>query len=166
MFKDPMILVAKLISGGQTGADRGGLEAALDLGIAHGGWCPKGRMSEDGTVPECFLLQETLSDKYPARTAANVREADATLVMSMGGIFDRGTGLTLKLIERMQKPYIRLNLRSMFRNEQIKRVREWLEELVIKLGRPAVINIAGPRESRVPGLQAAVKALLIDVLKA
>jgi hypothetical protein len=68
-------MVERIISGGQTGADRGGLTAAIKLGIPHGGWCPKGRRAEDGQVPACYHLEETGSSSYQARTKRNVLEA-------------------------------------------------------------------------------------------
>jgi len=63
-----MSSIAKIISGGQTGADRGGLDAALDSAVPYGGWCPKGRISEDGVIPAHYNLVETKSTAYPART--------------------------------------------------------------------------------------------------
>src|SRR5208283_1924431 len=68
--------VERVISGGQTGADRGGLDAAIDLGLSHGGFCPKGRRAEDGTIPKRYKLEETASADYADRTRKNVKTAD------------------------------------------------------------------------------------------
>ncbi len=65
----------KIISGGQTGVDRGALDAAIALGMEHGGWCPQGRQAEDGRIPDCYRLEETDSPDYPVRTERNVLEA-------------------------------------------------------------------------------------------
>ena len=80
MAKRPL----KIISGGQTGADRGGLDAAMDLGIEHGGWCPKGRRAEDGRIPDRYTLEETTSTDYTVRTEKNVEWADGTVVFTFG----------------------------------------------------------------------------------
>ena len=74
----------KIISGGQTGVDRGALDAALHLGVAAGGWCPKGRLAEDGPIPARYPLAETGSAAYEERTALNVMDADATLILASG----------------------------------------------------------------------------------
>ena len=74
----------RIISGGQTGVDRGALEAAIALGIPHGGWCPLGRSAEDGVIPARYQLQETDSPQYAVRTEWNVRDADGTLILSWG----------------------------------------------------------------------------------
>jgi predicted Rossmann-fold nucleotide-binding protein len=84
----------KVISGGQTGVDRAALDAALTLGIHCGGFCPKGRKSEDGTIPEKYPLVETLNDNYSERTERNVKTADGTLILIAGNP-DRGTQLTI-----------------------------------------------------------------------
>jgi len=85
-----------IISGGQTGVDRGALDAAARLGIAHGGWCPRGRRAEDGEIPERYRLRETPSRRYAQRTAWNVRDSDATLVLIEGDLAG-GTALTVRL---------------------------------------------------------------------
>ncbi len=73
----------KIVSGGQTGADRAALDFAIDHGIPHGGWCPRGRKCEDGTIADCYKLNETPSAEYPQRTEWNVRDSDGTVVFSM-----------------------------------------------------------------------------------
>src|SRR2546423_13574935 len=68
----------KIVSGGQTGADRAALDFALAHKIPQGGWCPKGRRAEDGVIEPCYRLVETPSSRYSQRTAWNVRDSDAT----------------------------------------------------------------------------------------
>ena len=77
-------MIKKIISGGQTGVDRAALDAALELGIEVGGWCPKGRLAEDGTVPDKYPLKEMDTNAYPARTEQNVIDSDGTLIIFWG----------------------------------------------------------------------------------
>ena len=155
----------KIISGGQTGVDQGGLDAAIALGIPHGGTCPKGRKSESGRIPDRFQLTEGWSDKYPPRTRMNIQDADGTLILVHGtnGLArSRGTTLTLELCRSMRKPVHAANPR---RPEHVDQVVSWVLELERKSegvpgwlpelsqgDRPLVINVAGPRESMAPGI--------------
>src|ERR1700730_12095061 len=96
-------MIEKIISGGQTGVDRAALDVALTLGIACGGWCPRGRRAEDGQIPPEYPLPETPTDESPRRTEWNVRDSDGTLILTRGAP-DRGTALTAKLANRQAKP--------------------------------------------------------------
>jgi putative molybdenum carrier protein len=136
-------MIEKLISGGQTGVDRAALDFALQLGIACGGWCPKGRRAEDGVIPPSYPLQETPTEEYPERTEWNVRDADGTLILTRGTP-DRGTALTVKLAKRMKKPFYVVDLSQPAFPEA---VRAWLQENAIR-----VLNVAGPRESSQKGI--------------
>jgi hypothetical protein len=129
-------MFTKLISGGQTGVDRAALDVALELGLPCGGWCPKGRRAEDGPLPERYLLRETASDAYPARTARNVREADCTLILTRGEP-DRGTALTARLAEQHGKPLLTLDLTKHPDPEQVL---AWAAVHGVQ-----VVNVAGPR---------------------
>src|SRR5947209_13063019 len=97
-------MVAKIVSGGQTGVDRAALDVALELGLPCGGWCPRGRRAEDGPLPARYPLTETSWEGYPQRTRWNVRDSDGTLILTRGQP-DRGTALTIKLAQRLGKPY-------------------------------------------------------------
>ncbi len=154
-------IVYKIISGGQTGADRGGLDAAIELGLQHGGFCPKGRRAEDGIIPLIYNLVETEDTSYPKRTIRNVHSADATIVISDNGLFDKGTKLTLDLCKNLN--FCKIDLRN--KDSATPKLNEWLRLLSNKLNKEICINIAGPRESRVPGLQENTKNFLLDVLK-
>ena len=79
-----MTTIAKIISGGQTGVDRAALDVAIQLGIPHGGWCPRGRRSEDGCIPLCYDLTETTTDDYRERTRLNIQDAHGTLILTVG----------------------------------------------------------------------------------
>jgi len=143
-----------IVSGGQTGADRGALDAALEAGVPCGGWCPRGRQAEDGTIPERYPLRETPTAEYPQRTAWNVRDSDGTAILHHGKV-DRGTALTERLARRQHRPVIILDVRE----AKPRDLADWIEKEKIRR-----LNVAGPRESRVPGLQAAVAAFLRETL--
>src|SRR5260221_10992589 len=102
-------MFTRIVSGGQTGVDRAALDVALEQGIACGGWCPRGRRAEDGPLDERYPLQETPWDGYPQRTEWNVRDSDATLILSRGTP-DRGTALTEDIARRRKKPDLAVDL--------------------------------------------------------
>ena len=77
-------MIKKIISGGQTGADQAGLEAAIELGIAHGGWIPKGRKTEDGPLPAKYKLKEMGTTSYPKRTEQNILDSEGTVIYNVG----------------------------------------------------------------------------------
>src|SRR4030042_6079458 len=95
----------KILSGGQTGADRSALDVAIALGISHGGWCPRGRLAEDGRIPDRYQLRETDYREYAVRTEQNVVDSDATLILC-SGVLSGGTELTLRLAERHHGPHL------------------------------------------------------------
>jgi Circularly permutated YpsA SLOG family len=97
-----------IVSGGQTGADRAALDFTIDHGLAHDGWCPRGRRAEDGPLDERYQLRETTSQKYDQRTRWNVRDSDATVVFSMARQVQGGTALTIELAERSGRPWLHL----------------------------------------------------------
>jgi hypothetical protein len=144
-------LLARLVSGGQTGVDRAALDVALALGIPCGGWCPRGRRAEDAPLPERYPLSETPSADYTQRTEWNVRDSDGTLVLAPGPP-DGGSALTLELAERLRRPSLAVDPRDLARIEE---VREWLERQRVR-----TLNVAGPRESRVPGAYDAARRFL------
>ena len=139
-----MLTKIKIISGGQTGIDRGALEAARCLGIPHGGWCPRGRIAEDGRIPEQYELQETDSPDYTVRTEKNVRESDATLIFCRGSL-SGGTLLTYRIADQHNRPCKVVDLNEPLDSRDIL---IWLED-----NRVATLNVAGPRESQSPGIE-------------
>jgi len=142
----------RILSGGQTGVDRAALDAAMLLGIAHGGWCPRGRPAEDGAIPAKYELKEMSSSHYSDRTERNVLDSDATLILHQGEI-GGGTLLTQKLAERHGRPWLAVNLNTPACKVEVHR---WLQTHSVK-----TLNIAGPRESQNPGIgQLAQKYLL------
>lgn len=150
----PTFWPERIVSGGQTGVDRGALEAAIALGIAHGGWCPRGRLAEDGSIPSRYDLVENESSNYKVRTTQNVEDSDATLILHKRPL-SGGTLLTKRVAARLHKPYASFEIDD--RNAD--RIRDWMQEI-----RPLVLNIAGPRESLEPGIEIESAEFLIRVL--
>jgi hypothetical protein len=152
--------VRRIVSGGQTGVDRAALEFGRRVGIPIGGWCPAGGRAEDLTEPPGLLavfpeLRETPSADANERTRWNVRDSDATLVLTRGGVVSAGTARTIEIVEELGRPHLVADVTDE------GAVRRWLEELPGE----AVLNIAGPRESQAPGIQADADALLDAVLR-
>ncbi len=145
-----------LISGGQTGVDRGALDAAMELGIPHGGWCPRGRLAEDGTIPERYQLRESHSSEYPVRTEQNVLQSDATLILCRGSPTG-GTELTLRLAQQHGRPHFVVDLD---RAPDPTAVRRWLEEQRVER-----LNVAGPRDSQFPGIGTLAREFLVCVFR-
>ena len=102
------MLVRKIISGGQTGADRGGLDFAIHAGLEHGGYVPRGRKAEDGTIDERYNLVELSTDSYPARTRNNIEESDATVIFSLERLLSGGTKLTWEHAKKLGKPVLHI----------------------------------------------------------
>jgi hypothetical protein len=148
-------MLQRIVSGGQTGVDRAALYVALDLGIECGGWCPLGRKAEDGRIPMAYPLRETPSREYRVRNEWNVRESDATLVLTWGPA-GSGTGLTINLAQWLDKPLLVLDLGE---DPDPAVVRDWLHA-----GGYEVLNVAGPRESLSPGIHAQAREFLRGVL--
>jgi len=151
-----MAIIDKIISGGQTGADRAALDTALRLGIPHGGYCPKGRVAEDGRIDAKYQMEETDTVDYNARTELNVRHSDGTVVFTLSGILDGGTRETANLAVKHHKPLLRIKGADL---EPAADLRYFIGKHEIK-----VLNVAGPRASREPGVAAFVERVLTEAL--
>jgi hypothetical protein len=141
-------MLEKIVSGGQTGVDRAALEVALELGIPFGGWCPKGRLAEDGPIPSRYPLQETPSDIYAQRTEWNVRDSDGAVILTRGRPTE-GTAFTIEMAAKWKKPFLVIDLGPDSSPHQDLRgaALSWITQHNIR-----VLNIAGPRESKCPGI--------------
>jgi hypothetical protein len=146
--------IERIISGGQTGADRGGLDAAIKLLIPHDGYCPRGRKAEDGRIPDCYYLTELDSDDYRVRTRRNVAFAHATVVFAFGSL-DGGSLLTLKFCHELRTQCLVVDLLA---------TRPMGLKSFLKTTKPKLLNIAGNRESRSPGIQVRVRDILVEAL--
>ena len=151
----------KIISGGQNGVDRAGLVAAMSYCIPFGGWVPKGRLSEDGVVPDGFYAMLEGDGGYRECTCANVDSADATLVLADVFPLSGGTAYTAEYAAMRGKPCKIVDLNA---EDSEVQIREWMlsfESTVPLEKKQVVLNVAGPRESVSPGIfEKAKKALL------
>jgi hypothetical protein len=134
-------VIEKIISGGQTGVDRAALNVAIALGIPCGGWCPRGRLAEDGPISRAYPLQETPTSDYAERTRWNVRDSDGTLVLTMGPPTG-GTAVTVGFARALAKPVLVVDLEQ---TPGVGETRRWLEEHRVR-----ILNVAGPRASSFP----------------
>lgn len=140
-------MLKKIISGGQTGVDRAALDVAIRLGIAHGGWIPKGRLAEDGPLPSHYQLQEMPTGQYEARTEKNVLESDGTLIISRGSPTG-GTDYTRKVALRNGKQLLHIDLALGQRpSDAGSLIASWIE-----MNRIETLNVAGPRASNDPAI--------------
>jgi hypothetical protein len=155
----PKLPVKMIISGGQTGVDRAALEVAIELDIPHGGWCPRGRLAEDGPIAKHYKLKETASRLYYVRTELNVKEATGTLILFRGKLTS-GTALTQKYAIRQHKPCLCLNLQLMSSADVAARIRAWLID-----NRIQILNVAGPRASSAPGIGDETHDVLREVFR-
>jgi hypothetical protein len=130
-----------IVSGGQTGVDRAALDVAIENGFEHGGWCPAGRLSENGKIPMRYQLKEHASRFYIDRTRQNVIDSDATLILYRNKL-KGGTLQTLRFAKNLDKPHLAIDLE---RPSPVSKIREWLS-----LQSLPILNIAGPRESSDP----------------
>jgi len=137
------IPIQKIVPGGQTGVDRAALDLGLALNIPIGGWCPKDRHAEDGSIPPHLPLQETPSAKHSQRTEWNVRDSDGTLLLTCGNPTG-GTALTIRLAKQHHKPHLVIDLNQ---NPKPSEVYSWLIQHNIH-----ILNIAGPRQSTYPAI--------------
>lgn len=161
------LLIQKIISGGQTGVDQAALEVGLQLGIPIGGWCPPGRICENGIIPFFFPLTETpeeRSEKAPdiprsLRTEWNVRDADATIIFKPSNqASDKGTNWTEECINLYKKRFLKVDP---FEEVQTTQIKSWLLSPTV-----LILNVAGPSEGTYPGIGKRVKEILWQVFRA
>ncbi|MFZ2656634.1 MAG: putative molybdenum carrier protein [Victivallales bacterium] len=171
-MKKKTIIISKIISGGQTGADRGGLDAAIAMKIPHGGWCPKDRKAEDGVIPSRYRLKEIKSSFYQERTKKNVVDSDATIVFCFGKA-SGGSELTVEYARQYKKPVLVIDLDK--EEDHAEKISTWLEQRVAarlladteKDWTPPMkitLNVAGSRESEAPGIQENVRKIMLLAL--
>ena len=141
-----------IVSGGQTGADRAALDWAIANHLEHGGWCPAGRLAEDGSIHPRYHLRETKSPAYPERTLLNVEHSDATLIVSPNHPTG-GTLLTVQHAREMGKPILVVTCENEEESPDLLRT-------FIRQHEVSILNVAGPRASGSPEVKAMVGRLL------
>lgn len=138
--------ISKIISGGQTGVDRAALDAAMEVGIPHGGWVTRGRRAEDIVIPDKYQLKEMSTDDYACRTEKNVLDSDGTLIISSLEL-DKGSKLTIDFAVRYKRPFIHIKLSELSFNKAAREIESWLKSNHI-----SVLNVAGPRSTSEKGI--------------
>lgn len=144
-------MIKKIISGGQTGADQAALDAAIEMGIPHGGWIPKGRKTEKGRLSDKYRLQETNSIDYALRTEFNILDSDGTLIFSHGPL-KGGSLLTQQLAYKHHRSCLHIDLSEMSEYKATEIIKMWID--IKDVG---ILNVAGPRESEDESIYEAVK---------
>lgn len=145
------LVIEKIITGGQTGVDRAALDVAIELRLPHGGWCPARRRAEDGRIDDRYQLIELASARYRDRTKKNVADSDGALILNRGKLED-GTALTLRYARTLGKPAFLVDLAA---PPPLPELTDWVASCRIK-----ACNVAGPRESKRPGIYAEARAFL------
>jgi len=151
--------VRRVCSGGQTGVDRAALDAAREVGIPVGGWCPNGGWAEDGAdlVASYPELQQTPSADPAERTRWNVRDCDVVLVLTRSDVASPGTDAAVETARELGRPLRVVHLDGSRATEEV-----W--SLLRDLGGDVTLSVGGPRESQAPGIYQQARALLESVL--
>jgi hypothetical protein len=147
-------MIKKIVSGGQTGADRAALDVAIEHNIPHGGWIPKGRLAEDNPLPDHYHLKEMPTNSYPARTERNVIDFDGTLIVSHGKLTG-GSDLTRKFAIKHGRSWLHIDLNQTNHTDAAVKIKEWIIQEEIE-----VLNVAGPRASKDPHIYNKVMEIL------
>ncbi len=159
LFTMTGVATLKIVSGGQTGVDRGALAAALDGGAPCGGWCPENRIAEDGVIPLHFPLQELRGGTYRGRTLKNVLDSDGTLII-FNRVLTGGSKLTVDFCEQRKKPYCLIDATEFSTQYSIKQLTNFLRDRKI-----LTLNVAGPRASNWENGEEHTYNLITELLK-
>ena len=147
--------VRKIISGGQTGADRAALDFALENNFETGGWIPKNRLAEDGRIPENYPnLRETETENPAERTELNVQDSDATMIFSHGDL-KGGSKLTMEMCDKHAKPCLHVDFEKTDFAQAVKKAQQF-----IIFSNCRALNIAGARSSEDTRIYEKVKDFL------
>jgi hypothetical protein len=152
------MMIEKIISGGQTGAGRAALDAAIQWKISHGGWIPKGRQTESGRLPDKYKLQEMETNSYLERTEQNVIDSDGTLIISHGPLTG-SSKYTEECALKHHRPCLHIELNNNIASDAAKYVYQWITRHNIE-----TLNVAGPRASKDPYIYQATMHLITAVL--
>jgi hypothetical protein len=153
------LMIDRIVSGGQTGADRAALDVAIRLGYDCGGWVPRGRLDETGVIPSAYPNLVEADDEWPeTRTELNVRDSDATVIFSHGPLFG-GSEYTKTKVDEQGKPSLHIDLAAMSAYAAVRCLQHWLAGV-----RPRVLNVAGPRASDDPEIYRKTWGVLLGAL--
>ncbi len=152
-------MLKKIISGGQTGADIAGIDAAIALNFSYGGWLPGGRKTETGKLPGKYIMEEMLSGGYPKRTEQNIKNSSGTVIFNHGKLTG-GSHLTADLAESWGKPWLHINLERVEFQEAVTILADWLQDNKIE-----VLNVAGSRASKDSKIYDSVFFIVSNILK-
>jgi hypothetical protein len=152
-------MLFKIISGGQTGADRAALDAALKFDVPYGGWLPKGRLAEDGALDARYNLKEMPTDSYSARTEQNVIDSDGTVIFSHGRP-SGGTDYTREMGLRHAKQMLCIDLNLMSPSDAASSITSWIQSQKIQN-----LNVAGPRASEDPDIYGDVFSIIETIVQ-
>jgi len=147
-------MLRKIISGGQTGADRAGLDFAIETGLEHGGYVPRGRKAEDGRIDERYNLVELSTSLYPARTRRNIEESNGTVIFSLERLLSEGTKLTWEHAKKLGKPVLHIynaSKEGILNQDSLRLEIQALTDFLCS-NKIEILNVAGPRESKEPGV--------------
>jgi hypothetical protein len=147
-------MLTKIISGGQTGADQAALDASIEMGIPHGGWVPKGRLTESGPLPDKYNLKEMPTKDYLKRTKQNILDSDATVIFSHGEL-EGGPKRTGDFVTELCKPWLHIDLNKILPSESAEVLAAWIKSHGIR-----VLNVAGSRASKDPLIYERVKIVI------
>ncbi len=153
-------MIKKIVSGGQTGADRAALDFAIKHHIEHGGWVPKYRAAEDGRIPDIYQLQEMPTYSYSRRTEQNAIESDGTVIISHGKPTG-GSSFAVRMAKKHGRPWLHLDMERLSVDKAGWRLQKWIEECAI-----SVLNVAGPRRSTDPSIYDVTIELLEAAIEA
>lgn len=151
-------MLKKINSGGQSGADISGIDAAIESNFPYGGWLPKGRKTEYGPLPEKYQMQEMTRGGYPKRTEQNVKDSDGTVIFTHKKL-SGGSRLTANLTESWGKPWLHINLSQIDQKEAILMLSKWLKKNNIE-----ILNVAGSRASKDPEVHGKVFQIIKTIL--
>ena len=151
--------IMKIISGAQTGVDRAALDAALECGIEAGGWCPEGRVAEDGIIPEKYPVKELPKAGYRQRTKQNVSDSDGTVIIYFG-YPTGGTEQTIAFCIKEKKPYVLIDAEELPLEQAVEKVKSFISQKAI-----SIMNVAGPRASGELKAYEYTKQVMLSVLE-
>ena len=149
----------KIVSGGQTGVDRAALDAALELGIEAGGWCPEGRLAEDGAIAEKYPVKEIPKSGYMQRTNRNVIDSDGTVIIFFGNP-SGGTQLTLDFCVKKSRPHLLIDAQSISVEQASVKIQRFIDKNNI-----SILNVAGPRASEKAEAYRFAKLVILNVFQ-